>query len=134
MKLPGESTSPDSPTELFPTESAFLSPVEEDPDLMAGVDPFALWSASSDKPLTTPPTPEKFARRPTVRLAQAKPRSRREPAPAQFGRRKLLTLLAAGTAGVITVVTNELKITREHVRICTTRPELVSQQKARNTA
>jgi Rieske Fe-S protein len=71
---------------------------------MAGVDPFALWSAASDRP-TTSPTPEKFARRPPVRLAQSKPRSRREPAPTQFGRRKLLTLLAAGTAGVITVVT-----------------------------
>jgi hypothetical protein len=34
-----------------------------------------------------------------------RPRSHHQPAPTQFGRRKLLTLLAAGTARVITVVT-----------------------------
>ncbi len=72
---------------------------------MEGVDPFALWAATSGKPLTSPQTPKTSTRRPPVRRAKSDPRSPGEPAPAQFGRRKLLTLLAAGTAGVITVVT-----------------------------
>ena len=109
MKLPGASTSPstspDTPTEMLPTEAAFIAPTEGDPDSMEGVDPFVLWSATSARPLASPPTPEKFTRRPPVRLAKSGPRSHREPAPTQFGRRKLLTLLAVGTAGVITVVT-----------------------------
>jgi Rieske Fe-S protein len=40
-----------------------------------------------------------------LRLAKSRAGSRREPASTQFGRRKLLSLIVAGTAGVITVVT-----------------------------
>jgi Rieske Fe-S protein len=105
IKLPGDSRSPDAPTEMLPTEAAFLSPAEGDPDAMEGVDPFTLWAATSGKPLTSPQTPKTSTRRTPVRRAKSDPRSPNEPAPAQFGRRKLLTLLAAGTAGVITVVT-----------------------------
>ena len=105
IKLPGDSRSPDAPTEMLPTEAVFLPPAEGDPDAMEGVDPFALWAATSGKPLTSPQTPKTSTRRPPVRRAKSGPRSPSEPAPAQFGRRKLLTLLAAGTAGVITVVT-----------------------------
>jgi hypothetical protein len=56
MKLPGDSRSPDGPTEMLPTEAVFLAPAEGDPDAMEGVDPFALWAARSGKPLTSPPT------------------------------------------------------------------------------
>ena len=105
IKLPGDSRSPDAPTEMLPTEAVFFAPAERDPDAMEGVDPFALWAATSGKPLTSPQTPKTSTRRPPVRRAKSDPRSPGEPAPAQFGRRKLLTLLAAGTAGVITVVT-----------------------------
>jgi Rieske Fe-S protein len=97
IKLPGDSRSPDAPTEMLPTDG--------DPDAMEGVDPFALWDATSGKTLTSPQTPKTSTRRPPVHREKSDPRSPSEPAPAQFGRRKLLTLLAAGTAGVITVVT-----------------------------
>jgi Rieske Fe-S protein len=57
---------------------------------MAGVDPFAWWSATPGRPGTPPPAPGTFTQR-----------SRRKPA--QQDRRKLVKLMAVGTAGVLTV-------------------------------
>jgi serine/threonine protein kinase len=84
--LPGTATQPDASTEMLPTKAA------GNPDSMAGVDPFAWWSATSDRPMA-PPTPGTFARR--------NPGSRRRPA--QLGRRRFVTLMVAGTAGLLTV-------------------------------
>jgi serine/threonine protein kinase len=84
--LPGNATQPDAATEMLPTRAAGHL------DSMAGVDPFAWWSATSDRPVT-PPTPGTFARRGSG--------SRRRPT--QQERRRLVTLLVAGTAGVLTV-------------------------------
>jgi Rieske Fe-S protein len=97
--LPGVGTQPDALTELLPTKAAFPSPAEGDPDTMEGIDPFALWAATSGKPLTSPPAPETTTQRSPVRRAKSDPRSR--PLSAQQGRRKLVTLLAVGTAAVL---------------------------------
>ncbi len=97
--LPGVGTQPDAPTELLPTKAAFPSPAEGDPDAMEGIDPFALWAATSGKPLTSPPAPESSTQRSPVRRAKSDPSSR--PLSAQQGRRKLVTLLAVGTAAVL---------------------------------
>jgi serine/threonine protein kinase len=88
--LPGNAAQPDASTELLPTKAA------ANPNSMAGVDPFAWWSATSDRPGTPPPTPGTFARR----SPRPNSRSRR---PAQQDRRKLVMLMVAGTAGVLTV-------------------------------
>ncbi len=103
MELPEASTPPDAPTGMFPTEAAFPTPAEGDPDAIAGVDPFALWAATSGRPLTSPPASGTTTRRPPVRQAKSDPRTR--PGPAQQDRRKLLKLLAVGTAGIVTMVT-----------------------------
>jgi len=84
--LPGNATQPDASTEMLPTRAT------GNPDSMAGVDPFAWWSATSDRPVT-PPTPGTFTRRNSG--------SRRRPA--QQDRRRLVTLMVAGTAGVLAV-------------------------------
>lgn len=103
MKLPEASTPPGAPTEMLPTEAAFPTPEGSHPDTMAGVDPFALWAATPGIPLTSPPASGTSTRRPPVRQAKSDPRAR--PRPAQQDRRKLLKLLAVGTAGVVTMVT-----------------------------
>ena len=97
--LPGAATQPDAPTELLSTKAAFPSPAEDDPDAMESIDPFALWAATSGKPLTSSPAPETSTQRPTEGRAKSDPHSR--PQPAQKDRRKLVTLLAVGTAGVL---------------------------------
>jgi Rieske Fe-S protein len=101
-------SSEDQPVDRTPgdyqDEAGMLpSPAEGYPDAMGGVDPFALWAATSGKPLTSPPTPETSTRRPPLRGAKSNPRSR--PRPAQRDRRGLVKLLAVGTAGIVTVVT-----------------------------
>jgi Rieske Fe-S protein len=72
--------------------AAFPSPAESIPDVMGGIDPFALWAATSGKSLTSP-------------VRRAKPDRRARPRPEQQDRRKFLKLLVVGTAGVVTVVT-----------------------------
>src|SRR5216683_1666052 len=89
VTLPGAATHPDAPTEAFPTNAAFPSPAGENPDALAGVDPFALWAATSGKPPTSPPAPD--------------PRTRTRPT--QQSRRNLIKLLAVGATGLVTVVT-----------------------------
>ena len=81
---PSGAVQPDSPTEMVPAGS--------DPATLAGVDPFAWWSATSSTPGTPPSTPGTF----TQRRAGSNARSRRKPA--QQDRRKLVTLIAVGTA------------------------------------
>ncbi len=88
--LPGHTSEPDASTELLPTKAA------GHPNSIAGADPFAWWSATSDRPASPPPTPGTFARRSPLHNS----RSRR---PAQQDRRKLVMLMVAGTAGVLTV-------------------------------
>jgi Rieske Fe-S protein len=99
--LPGAATQPDAPTELLPTRAVSPSPAGGDPDAMESIDPFALWAATSGKPLTSSPAPETATQRPPERRAKSDPRSR--PRPAQQDRRKLVTLLAVGAAGVLGV-------------------------------
>ena len=101
VMLPGAATHPDAPTELLPTHAALPSPAEGDPDAMESIDPFALWAATSGKPLTSPLTPEPSIQHPPVDGAKSDPRSRLRPA--QQDRRKLVTLLAVGAAGVLGV-------------------------------
>ena len=68
-------------------------------DVIPGVDPFALWSATSAK--TEALTPGMFTRRPTVSLSAGRRRPR--PRPVQADRRRLVKLIVVGTAtaGVI---------------------------------
>jgi serine/threonine protein kinase len=61
-------------------------------DAIQGVDPFALWSATSAK--SEGPTPGMFTRRPTVSLSAGRGR----PRPAQADRRRLVKLIVVGTA------------------------------------
>jgi serine/threonine protein kinase/nitrite reductase/ring-hydroxylating ferredoxin subunit len=91
LVLPTTATQPDALTEVLPTKA------NGRPDSMAGVDPFAWWSATSDRPTAPPPTPGTFTRR----APHSNSRSRRYPA--RQDRRKLITLMVAGTAGVLTV-------------------------------
>ncbi len=93
---------PDAPTEALPTNAAFPSPAEGNPDALAGVDPFALWAATSGKPLTSPPAPEPSTRRPPGHQTKSGPRTRTRPT--QQDRRKLIKLLAVGATGLVTVV------------------------------
>ncbi len=103
VTLPGAATHPDAPTEAFPTNAAFPSPAGENPDALAGVDPFALWAATSGKPPTSPPAPEPSTRRPSGHQTKSDPRTRTRPT--QQSRRNLIKLLAVGATGLVTVVT-----------------------------
>ena len=89
--LPATAAQPDASTEILSTKA------NGRPDSMAGVDPFALWSAAPDRPAALPPAPGTFTRR------APRPNSRSRRYPAQQDRRKLVTLMVAGTAGVLTV-------------------------------
>ncbi len=97
---PSATVQPDSPTEMVPAKEALSPPAGSRPESLAGVDPFAWWSATSPKP-GAPLEPGTFTQRSPVRLARSNQRSRRRPA--QQDRRKLLKLMAVGTAGVLTV-------------------------------
>ena len=92
---------PDSPTEMLPAKEALPPPAGSSPDSLAGVDPFARWSATSSRPGTPPPAPGTFTQRAPAHPARSNPRSRRRPT--QQDRRKFVTLMAVGTAGVLTV-------------------------------
>jgi len=67
--------------------------------LIAGVDPFTMWSATAAT--TEGPTPGTFTRRTTVNLSAG--RARRRPQPGQVDRRRLVKFLVVGTvaAGVV---------------------------------
>ncbi len=84
---PSVTVQPDSPTEMVPAKETLPPPAGSRGDSMAGVDPFAWWSATPGRLGTPPPAPGTFTQR-----------SRRKPA--QQDRRKLVTLIAAGTATV----------------------------------
>jgi serine/threonine protein kinase len=97
---PDTAAQPGASTEWLPPKAAPSSPAAGNPDSMAGADPFAWWSAASATSLP-PAAPGTFRQRPPVRLARSNPRSRRRPA--QQDRRRFVTLMVAGTAGVLTV-------------------------------
>ena len=92
---------PGDPAEALPKQDAQRSQASSKGDSLAGVDPFAWWSATSAK--APSPTPGTFTQRPPVRLATTKGRTRRHPA--QQDRRRLVTLIATGSAvaGVLAV-------------------------------
>ena len=85
---PSATVQPDSPTEMRPNS-------------MPGIDPFTMWSTTSAKPQTSMPAPGTFTARPTTRPVRSTSRTRRQPA--QQDRRKLVTLIAVGAAGALTV-------------------------------
>ena len=91
---PSATEQPGSPAEMLLAKEALPSPAGNHPDSMPGVDPFALWSATSAK--TESPIPGMFVRRPTVSLSIGRGRSR--PRPAQADRRRLVKLIVVGTA------------------------------------
>jgi serine/threonine protein kinase len=103
MKLPGAAAQPGASTEMLSTKAAIPSAAGDDADSMVGVDPFAWWSAAPARHKTPSPAPGTFIQRSPVRPVSSNRRSRRQPA--QQDRRKLVTLIAAGTAtaGVIAV-------------------------------
>ncbi|HEY6406113.1 MAG TPA: Rieske 2Fe-2S domain-containing protein, partial [Ktedonobacteraceae bacterium] len=80
-------------------EQAFQPTQAAGNQLIAGVDPFAMWSATAVT--TEGPTPGTFTRRPTVGLAAG--RARRRPKPGQAERRRLVKVIVVGTvaAGVV---------------------------------
>lgn len=82
---------------MFPWEVASHASGDEYPDGIEGVDPFARLAAEAASGAS--------GQRPRERLAKDKARADHEPGNPRMGRRKLVTLLVAGTAGVITVVT-----------------------------
>jgi serine/threonine protein kinase len=98
---PSATVQPDSPTEMVSAKEALPPPAGSRPESLAGVDPFAWWSATSPRPGTAPLAPGTFNQRSPVRLARSNPRSRRRPA--QQDRRKFVKLIALGTAGALTV-------------------------------
>lgn len=95
---------------------------QENPASLAGMDPFVWWSSHASGRKTPPSTPATSVRNAPVRLAR--PRSR----PDQPGRRRLVTLLVAGTAaaGALTVG----GISFAHLIKSTQRPALVSNSAA----
>ncbi len=82
------------------SSEALPPPAANRPDSLAGIDPFVWWSATSPKP-RTPLAPGTFSQRSPVRLARSNPGSRRRPL--QRDRRKLVKLIALGTAGAFTL-------------------------------
>ncbi len=96
-QYPGAGVSPNAPTEMFPWEVASLASEGGYPDGIEGVNPFARLAGGA--------TPGASGQRPPRRVVKGKSRSDSEPGAPRFGRRKLVTLLVAGTAGVMTVVT-----------------------------
>ena len=94
MQLPGAAVPPNAPTEMFPWEVASLASGDGYPDGVESVDPFARLAAEAAP-----------GQRPAARPVKGASRSHGEPGAPQIGRRKLVTLLVAGTAGVLTVVT-----------------------------
>jgi Rieske Fe-S protein len=96
VQHPGAAASHTS-TEMFPWEVASLASEGGYPDEVENIDPFAEWASKAGASAS--------GQRPSARLAKGKSRSHGEPGTPRFGRRKLVTLLVAGTAGVITVVT-----------------------------
>src|SRR5260370_30906428 len=103
VTLPGPCTPPDAPREALATNAVFPSPVGEKPDALVGVDPFALWAATSGKPPNSPPAPAPSTRRPSGHQTKSDPRTRTRPT--QQSRRNLIKLLAVGATGLVTVVT-----------------------------
>jgi serine/threonine protein kinase len=101
MERARAATQPDSSTEMVPVNEALPTPGGNHPDSLAGADPFAWWSATSPRPKTPIAAPGTFIRRSPLRPARSKPGPRRRPA--QQDRRKLVKLMALGTAGVLTV-------------------------------
>lgn len=72
---------------------------------LGGTDPFAWWTSTSNglQAASSSPAPGTFARRPPIRLNNARSRSRKQPA--QQDRRKLVTLIVTGVAaaGVVSI-------------------------------
>ncbi|HEX9133823.1 MAG TPA: protein kinase [Ktedonobacteraceae bacterium] len=101
MKQSGAATQPDSSTEMVAVHEALPPPAGSRPDALAGADPFAWWSATSTRQGMPPSASGTFMQRSPLRPASSYPRPRRRPA--QQDRRKLVKLMALGTAGVITV-------------------------------
>jgi Rieske Fe-S protein len=97
VQYPGAAVPPNDPTGMFPWEATSLASQDRYADDVESVDPFAQLGAGA--------VPGASDRRSPVRLSKGKSGSGREPGAPRFGRRKLVTLLAAGTVGVITVVT-----------------------------
>lgn len=95
LSNPAASSLHSAPTEMFAanTDSAAPNPAHS----MAGVDPFALWSANPSRPLTPTPEPGTFARR-LAGTGSAQMRGRRKST--QQDRRKLVAFIAAGGAAV----------------------------------
>ncbi len=83
-----------SPAEMLLAKEVLPSPSGGHPDSMQGVDPFALWFATSAESETA--TPGMFTRRPTASLSTGRTRPR--PRPAQADRRRLVKLIVVGTA------------------------------------
>ncbi len=101
MELTGAAIQPDSSTAMEPVNDALPPQAGSRPDSVAGADPIAWWSATSPKPKTPTVAPGTFIRRSPLRPARSNPGPRRRPA--QQDRRKLVKLMALGTAGVLTV-------------------------------
>jgi len=97
MQQPGAAIPPDAPTEKFPWEAASFASEGGYPDGIESVDPFARLAAEEARSTS--------ARHSPARPTKGKSRSSAGSGGPSFGRRKLVTLLAAGTVGVITVVT-----------------------------
>jgi serine/threonine protein kinase len=101
IELTAEAAQPDSSTEMVPVNEELSPTAGSRPDSLAGADPFAWWSATSHGPKTPTAALGTFIRRSPLRPARSNPGPRRRPA--QQDRRKLVKLMALGTAGVLTV-------------------------------